>query len=79
MSNRTQELVNQKKREISKKALLFKKVFNSDDGKEVLEMLDEEFNPEILFSKNPHETSYNTGRRDVIVYIQQLLRYDNES
>lgn len=79
MNDRQNKVIQEQRRELAKKALKFKQVFNSDEGQEVLEMLEEEFNPDVLFDDNPHRTAYNTGRRDVVVYIQQLLRFENEN
>ena len=45
-------------------------------SEEVLEMLKAELNPDFLKGSDPNETYYNLGRRDAIVYINQLLRYD---
>lgn len=64
------------KEKIARKASIFKQVFNTPDGKEVLAALDKEFNAADIFQKgHPDATAYNLGRRDVIVYIKQLLEY----
>jgi len=60
---------------IRSKAKKYQKVFTSLIGKQVLEDLETEFNPDILLGKDDAETNYNVGRRDVIIYIQQMIRF----
>ncbi len=60
---------------IRSKAKKYGKVFTSLIGKQVLEDLEREFNPDILLGKDDAETNYNVGRRDVIIYIQQMIRF----
>ena len=60
---------------LGKKAGNFHKLFTSPVGVKVLKALEEEFNPDVLMNPDPHMTSYNVGRRDVIVYIRQMIRY----
>ena len=60
---------------LGKKAGDFHALFTSPVGVKVLEALEEEFNPDVLLASDPHETSYNVGRRDVIIYIRQMIRY----
>lgn len=53
----------------------FYRIFTSPDGKKVLEWLEEEFDlDEIFKAGEPDTTSYNLGKRDVIVYIRQMIR-----
>lgn len=66
--------------EVRRKADLFKQLFSSEVGKSVLEVLTKEFHPDALFvPTDPQTTAYNLGRRDVIIYINQMLRYGNEN
>lgn len=71
--------VEEAKRALGRKAHLFRQVFNTDEGKKVMDILEQEAEPEQLFNENPHVTSYNCGRRDLLVYIKQLLRYEDET
>lgn len=53
----------------------FYRIFTSPDGKKVLEALEEEFDTDEIFTAGePDTTSYNLGKRDVIVYIRQMIR-----
>ena len=60
---------------LSKKAGNFHKLFTSPVGVEILEALEEEFNPDVLLGKTDAETNYNVGKRDVVIYIRQMIRY----
>lgn len=65
--------------ELSRKAHTFRQVFNTDEGKKVMEYLEQEAEPEQLFHENPHKTAYNCGKRDLLIYIKQILRYEDET
>lgn len=57
------------------KSGFFYRIFTSPDGKKVLEWLEEEFDMDEIFKAGePNTTSYNLGKRDVIVYIRQMIR-----
>lgn len=58
------------------KAKNFHALFTSPIGVKVLEALEEEFNPDILLGSSDAITSYNVGRRDVVIYIRQMMRYN---
>jgi hypothetical protein len=58
------------------KAAKFHRLFTSPDGKLVLQDLEDELNPDVLIGKTSEDTAYNVGRRDAFVYIQQLIRYE---
>ncbi len=60
---------------LEKKAARFHKLFTSPAGKLVLKDLEDEFNPDVLLGKSDSETNYNVGKRDVYIYITQLIRY----
>lgn len=64
---------------LSKKARDFHTVFTSPIGAKILENLDDEFNPDVLFGKDDAETNYNVGRRDVVIYIRQMIRYQENA
>jgi len=57
------------------KSGFFYRIFTSPDGKKVLEWLEEEFDKDEIFAAGePDTTSYNLGKRDVVVYIRQMIR-----
>ena len=59
------------------KVNLYKSVFNTPEGKRVLEDLHEELNPDEIFVKgDADETNVNIGKRAAYIYIDQLLRVD---
>ncbi len=57
------------------KSGFFYRIFTSPDGEKVLEWLEDEFDRDEIFQRgDPHTTSYNLGKRDVVVYIRQMIR-----
>lgn len=60
---------------LGKKAGDFHTLFTSPVGVKVLKALEEEFDKDTLMASTNAETNYNVGRRDVIVYIRQMIRY----
>jgi len=64
---------------VVKKARRFHKLFTSPEGALVLKDLEDECNPDRLLGKNDGETNYNVGKRDVFIYIQQLIRYEDNA
>ncbi len=57
------------------KSGFFYRIFTSPDGKKVLEWLEDEFDKDEIFKAGePDTTVYNLGKRDVIVYIRQMIR-----
>jgi hypothetical protein len=64
---------------LAKKSAKIKKLFSSPDGKEVLDILEEEFNGDNLFYADPYTTAHKLGSRDVVVYLQQLIRHKEET
>jgi len=53
----------------------FYRIFTSPDGKKVLKWLEEEFDKDEIFQPgDPHATAHMLGKRDVIVYIRQMIR-----
>lgn len=60
---------------VRQKAKAFAAVFNSREGRIVLESLKNEFCKDELRAETPHDTYYNLGRRDTVVYIEQMIRY----
>lgn len=64
---------------LGQKAGDFHKLFTSPVGVKVLEALEREFNPDVLLGKTDAETNYNVGRRDVVIYIRQMIRYKDNA
>ena len=53
---------------------------NSAQGKAAIELLNETFNHPDIIGKDTHDTYYRLGQRDVVEYINQLVKAgtDNE-
>lgn len=66
----------EQKDKLRKKAARFHRLFTSPEGELVLHDLEEELNKDVLIGKTSEDTAYNVGRRDAFVYIQQLIRYE---
>ena len=64
---------------LGKKAGNFHKLFTTPVGVEVLKSLEEEFNPDVLIGETNAKTNYNVGARDVVIYIRQMIRYDDNA
>lgn len=65
--------------ELIEKVQVFKRVFAGKDGERALEILANELNPDNIFvDGDAHKTSYNLGKRDAFIYINQLLRIDKD-
>ena len=69
--------MNQDERMIQKKELiiLFQKVFNAPDGKEVLKKLSQMCNENepTYVDQNPNGTAYREGQRSIIIGIRKML------
>jgi hypothetical protein len=64
---------------VDNKSDYFKAVFKTPNGKKVLQDLHDELNSDAIFvNGDSHKTSYNLGRRDAYIYINQLLRIDKD-
>lgn len=58
------------------KGKLFARVFESGDGKEVLEYLSSLFYDVSVYTKgDSHDTAFKAGQRDVILFILQMIAY----
>ena len=58
---------------------LYRAVFNTPNGEKVLQDLQEQLNPDEIFVKgDADETHINLGKRQAFIYINQLLRVDDE-
>lgn len=61
------------------KASKFQKVFLTKDGEEVLKLLTAQFSPAELYNPNSDSGTFVAiGERNVITYIEQMMRYGNE-
>jgi len=72
---RVQEL----RRNLQKKAIPFSNVFGTPEGQEVLAALKAEFAPTILCTDSPHMTVVRAAQRDVIEYIESLIKLREEN
>ena len=63
------------KARLDRKAAVLQRVFSTPDGLEVLEYLDEEFTKGVMFSQDPRDEAYKLGARDVVIYLQQLVKF----
>lgn len=62
---------------IKHKADIVKRALGTADGEALMKILQEEFNSDsILVPNDSHSTHYNLGRRDVVIYLQQLQRFE---
>jgi GTP cyclohydrolase II len=64
------------KNDLKKRVRLYQSVFGTIDGAKVLSQMHEEFNGEDVFSRDPQQTAYNLGKRDVVLYIQGMMNAD---
>ncbi len=62
------------KSRLAHKSELVHAFMNSEAGKALMEVLEDEFFNGDLFNPDPNTTAYNLGRRDVVMYLQQLKR-----
>jgi hypothetical protein len=61
------------------KSIRARKVFTTPDGQKMLEVLHQEFNGPNLYVEDSDRTEFNLGRRDVVMYIEQLINLAKES
>lgn len=62
--------------EIKRKAALVRRLFATPLGKEVHEILVNQFDADDLRGETVEQTYYNLGQRDVLVYLRQLGEVD---
>lgn len=48
---------------------------DSELGREIVELLEDEFYHGLLFDSDPYKTAYNVGRRDVVMYLKELQNW----
>ena len=76
---RQKEAIDQAKARIAKKAVAFKRCLRDHpDGKLVIMYLKQEFLASELFNPDPHVTAGNAKARDIIDYIERMIRFEEE-
>lgn len=60
------------------KANNFARLFATPRGKIVMEALENEFDSSTIFDPDPNITNYNLGRRDVVIYIKQMIKFSEQ-
>lgn len=60
------------------RASYFEALFSTPTGAKVLEILKKEFDIDEIFNTDINITNYNLGRRDVVVYINQMIGYSEK-
>lgn len=83
MSSKAQDEANKNKlqqvvKEVVKRSAPFKRLFNSEDGKKVLQALKAEFKTINIVADNPHQTVINAAQRDVLDYIDIMINIKGE-
>ena len=66
------------RRNLQKKSIPFHNVFSPPEGQQVLDALKAEFDPPEICAKTAHETTIRAAQRDVIVYIETLIKLREE-
>jgi hypothetical protein len=61
--------------EMKAKKVSIRNVFKTTDGKILLEVLEDEFDKDILFDPDPLKTAYKLGGRDLLTYIKQIISH----
>jgi len=57
------------------KSARVKAFLNAELGKEIINLLENEFYHGALFDSDPLQTAYNLGRRDVVMYLKELQNW----
>lgn len=71
-------MANKHVEEAKRKNQRFKNLFNTPDGRAVLDELIAEFDKDNLQGTDTHETYFNLGAREVIKHIQFRMRNADE-
>ena len=66
------------KASLARKSGLISGFMQSEAGKEIIRVLEEEFYDGELKGDDPYQTYYNLGQRDVVSYLKQLARWREE-
>jgi len=65
------------KKEISNRVSCMKRVMKTDDGKEMLELLESTFfNDSSIVPGDPYATHANEGAREVVIFIRENIKDD---
>ena len=60
----------------ARKAATIARAFSTPEGEAALQILTDEFDGDsVMVPGQPDTTHYNLGRRDVVVFIRQLIRF----
>ena len=83
MSSEAQKVANQNKldlvvKELVKRSAPFKRVFQGEDGKKVLQDLKAEFRKLSVVAETPHETIVRAAQYDVLDYIDKMINIKGE-
>lgn len=62
------------KARLAKKSEHVQAFMNSELGKEIIGLLEDEFYHGELFDTDPLKTAFNLGRRDLVVFLKQLQK-----
>ena len=66
------------KKDLARRSLCFSRAFSTPDGIEVLERLKQEFDPTVLCSEDQFQTTVRSAQRDVIRYIEAMIKLREE-
>lgn len=63
--------------EIKERKQLYQNVFESPDGKKVLEEISRyAFVHKTTYNDNPHRMAFNEGQRSILLHIQSMMKID---
>ena len=74
----TEKRVSDLRKQLQKRAIPFHNIFSSPEGQEVLDALKAEFSPAALCHESPHQTIVRAAQRDVIEYIDIMIKLREE-
>ena len=63
--------------ELRQKSKAIQEALSTHSGRILLQTLQEQFNSDTVVSDNPYMTHYNLGQRDVVVFLEQVLKSVN--
>jgi len=63
------------RKRLAKKSARVQNFMNSEIGKDLIDVIEDEFYHGELFDNDPYRTAYNLGRRDVVIFLKQLLNW----
>ncbi len=78
MSKEKEIRIEELRKHMKKKAIPFHQTFGSPNGLEVLAVLKAEFCPSELCQESPHLTVVRAAQRDVIEYIERMIKLREE-